>query len=95
VTERIAYGEDPLQFAELTRPPVEGPFPIVVFIHSAGGHLALWVGQRQRLPGGYPGADPEVVPRLVVGQAPVAPPTRPSATRSPIRRCCSPSSCPS
>ena len=31
--------------------------------HSAGGHLALWAGQRD---------DPVVTPRLVVGQAPVA-----------------------
>lgn len=36
---------------------------VVVVGHSAGGHLALWAGQRD---------DPVVVPRLVVGQAPVA-----------------------
>ena len=36
---------------------------VVVVGHSAGGHLALWVGQRD---------DPVVTPRLVVGQAPVA-----------------------
>ncbi|MEO0493024.1 MAG: alpha/beta fold hydrolase [Actinomycetota bacterium] len=36
---------------------------VFVVGHSAGGHLALWVGQRD---------DPGVVPRLVVGQAPVA-----------------------
>lgn len=36
---------------------------VFVVGHSAGGHLALWVGQRD---------DPVVVPRLVVGQAPVA-----------------------
>lgn len=36
---------------------------VVVVGHSAGGHLALWVGQR---------VDAVVVPRLVVGQAPVA-----------------------
>jgi acetyl esterase/lipase len=40
--------------------------------HSAGGHLALWVGQRSLIPSGAPGADPVVVPALVVGQAPVA-----------------------
>jgi len=36
---------------------------VFVVGHSAGGHHALWVGQRD---------DPVVVPRLVVGQAPVA-----------------------
>lgn len=32
--ERIAYGEDRLQFGELQLPPGEGPFPVVVFIHG-------------------------------------------------------------
>jgi acetyl esterase/lipase len=147
MTERIAYGEGSLQFGDLTVPPGEGPFPVVVFIHggfwrnafgldlaepqaasasakgfatwnveyrrvgdagggypgtladvaaaidglgsladdhpldlgrvavvghSAGGHLALWVGQREQLDAGAVGADPAVVPMLVVGQAPVA-----------------------
>ena len=36
---------------------------VAVVGHSAGGHLALWVGQRD---------DPTVTPRLVIGQAPVA-----------------------
>ncbi len=36
---------------------------VYVVGHSAGGHLALWVGQRD---------DAVVTPRLVVGQAPVA-----------------------
>ncbi len=36
---------------------------VTVVGHSAGGHLALWVGQR---------TDPVVEPVLVVGQAPVA-----------------------
>lgn len=45
---------------------------VAVVGHSAGGHLALWVGQRARLPAGAPGAEPVVVPKLVVGQAPVA-----------------------
>lgn len=36
---------------------------VFVVGHSAGGHLALWVGQRD---------DPVVTPKLVVGQAPVA-----------------------
>ena len=45
---------------------------VAVVGHSAGGHLALWAGQRTRLPAGAPGADPVVTPALVVGQAPVA-----------------------
>ena len=45
---------------------------VAVVGHSAGGHLAFWVGQRAQLPNGAVGADPAVVPRLVVGQAPVA-----------------------
>lgn len=147
VTTRIAYGHDPLQFADLTVPAGEGPFPVVVFVHggfwrnaygldlaepqaadavtrgyatwnieyrrvgdtgggypgtlgdvaaavdrlagmadeyrldvdrvsvvghSAGGHLALWVGQRGALAHDAPGAGPVVVPSIVVGQAPVA-----------------------
>jgi acetyl esterase/lipase len=40
--------------------------------HSAGGHLALWVTARARLPAGVPGAEPRVVPRAVVSQAGVA-----------------------
>lgn len=36
---------------------------VAVVGHSAGGHLALWVGQRD---------EPVVTPRLVIGQAPVA-----------------------
>lgn len=36
---------------------------VFVVGHSAGGHLALWIGQRD---------DPAVTPKLVVGQAPVA-----------------------
>ncbi|GJM37505.1 MAG: hypothetical protein DHS20C19_08720 [Acidimicrobiales bacterium] len=45
---------------------------VAVVGHSAGGHLALWVGQRANLVSGAAGAAPEVVPRIVVGQAPVA-----------------------
>ncbi|MEQ8839918.1 MAG: alpha/beta hydrolase [Acidimicrobiales bacterium] len=45
---------------------------VAIVGHSAGGHLALWAGQRAQLPSGVPGADPAVVPLMVVGQAPVA-----------------------
>ncbi len=40
--------------------------------HSAGGHLALWVGQRSRLPADSDWNLPRVKPRLVVGQAAVS-----------------------
>ena len=41
--------------------------------HSAGGHLALWLASRSRLPEGAPGAGPALPPpALVVAQAPVA-----------------------
>lgn len=41
--------------------------------HSAGGHLALWLASRSRLPTGAPGASPALPPpALVVAQAPVA-----------------------
>jgi acetyl esterase/lipase len=40
--------------------------------HSAGGHLALWLAGRHRLPAGAPGSDPVVRLRAVVGQAAVA-----------------------
>jgi acetyl esterase/lipase len=146
-TQRISYGDDALQFGDLTVPAGTGPHPVVVFIHggfwlnqfdltlsepqaadavangyatwnveyrrvgdagggypgtlddiaaavdqlaeladeydldldrvtvvghSAGGQLAFWVGQRSRIAAGEPGADPLVIPALVVGQAPVA-----------------------
>ncbi len=45
---------------------------VAIVGHSAGGHLALWAGQRESLPEGSPGGRPRVVPKLVVGQAPVA-----------------------
>jgi acetyl esterase/lipase len=42
---------------------------VAVVGHSAGGHLALWLGSRSaRTPGGAPGSPPS----LVVAQAPVA-----------------------
>ena len=40
--------------------------------HSAGGHLALWLASRHRLPAGAPGAGDPLRPALVVAQAPVA-----------------------
>ncbi|CAA9343511.1 MAG: hypothetical protein AVDCRST_MAG16-1898, partial [uncultured Frankineae bacterium] len=49
---------------DLTRTAVVG--------HSAGGHLALWLASRTRLPDGAPGAAPRVPhPALAVAQAPV------------------------
>lgn len=45
---------------------------VAVVGHSAGGHLALWAAGRFVLPADAPGADPQVRPCLVVGQAPVA-----------------------
>lgn len=47
---------------------------LAVVGHSAGGHLALWLASRHRLPAGAVGtARPGVPrPRLAVGQAPVA-----------------------
>lgn len=44
----------------------------VTFVgHSAGGHLAFWAAGRDGLQHDQPGADPAVMPRLVVGQGPV------------------------
>lgn len=37
--------------------------------HSAGGHLALWLGARPKLPAGAPGATPVVPLRAAVSQA--------------------------
>ena len=49
------------------------PERVAVVGHSAGGHLALWLASRHRLPPGAPGADPRGPrPALVVPQAPVA-----------------------
>lgn len=45
---------------------------VAVVGHSAGGHLALWLASRHRLPEGAPGAGPHVTPALAVPQAPVA-----------------------
>ena len=45
---------------------------VAVVGHSAGGHLALWLASRGRLPAGAVGAGPAVRPVLAVGQAPVA-----------------------
>jgi acetyl esterase/lipase len=50
------------------------PARIAVVGHSAGGHLALWLASRHRLPVDAPGAPDADVPRprLCVAQAPVA-----------------------
>lgn len=32
--ERVPYGDDPLQVAELRRPTGDGPFPVVVLVHG-------------------------------------------------------------
>ena len=45
---------------------------VAVVGHSAGGHLALWIGQRGSLDPADVGGSPRVVPRVVIGQAPVA-----------------------
>ena len=50
--------------ADLTRTAVVG--------HSAGGHLALWLASRSRLPPGAPGGGPSARPALAIAQAPVA-----------------------
>lgn len=47
------------------------PDRVVTVGHSAGGHLATWLGARHRLPAGAPGADPGLRPCHVVAQAPV------------------------
>ncbi|MFN2538292.1 MAG: alpha/beta hydrolase [Mycobacteriales bacterium] len=48
------------------------PTRVAVVGHSAGGHLALWLASRSRLPAGSPGAGAHVAPALAVPQAPVA-----------------------
>lgn len=45
---------------------------VAVVGHSAGGHLALWLASRGRLPAGAPGSGDHVTPALAVPQAPVA-----------------------
>jgi acetyl esterase/lipase len=45
---------------------------VAVVGHSAGGHLALWLASRSRLPIGAPGATAHARPTLAVPQAPVA-----------------------
>jgi acetyl esterase/lipase len=42
---------------------------VVTVGHSAGGHLAVWLAARHRLPPGEPGSRPLVRPRAAVSQA--------------------------
>lgn len=42
---------------------------VVTIGHSAGGHLAVWLAARHRLPAGAPGATPRVRPGAAVSQA--------------------------
>lgn len=42
---------------------------VITLGHSAGGHLALWLAARPRLPPGAPGADPVVAPIGALAQA--------------------------
>jgi acetyl esterase/lipase len=56
--------------ADVTEPLLD--LERVAFVgHSAGGHLAFWAAGRDRLAPGSPGADPAVLPALVIGQGPV------------------------
>ncbi len=57
------------------------PSRVAVAGHSAGGHLALWLASRSRLPAGAPGAGMSVPPALAVAQAPVASLVRGSTLR--------------
>jgi acetyl esterase/lipase len=45
---------------------------VVTVGHSAGGHLALWLAGRHRLPQGTPGSDPSVRPMAAVSLAGIA-----------------------
>ena len=45
---------------------------VVTVGHSAGGHLALWLAARHRLPEGAPGAGPRLRPSGAVSQAGVS-----------------------
>jgi acetyl esterase/lipase len=68
--EDVAAGVDRLR--DLAGTAVLDLGSVTVVGHSAGGHLALWLAGRRRLPDGAPGGVPEVVPAQVVGLAPVA-----------------------
>ena len=48
------------------------PARVVTVGHSAGGHLALWLAARHRIPAGNPGARPVLRPRGAVALAGVA-----------------------
>ncbi|GAB5358613.1 hypothetical protein AAMO2058_000473500 [Amorphochlora amoebiformis] len=45
------------------------PNRIAVVGHSAGGHLAMWTAMRRNIPQGSPGANPKVMPQLVISQS--------------------------
>lgn len=51
-TERIAYGDDPLQFGDLRMPEGKGPFPVAIIIH--GG---CWVERYATIVNSTPLAD--------------------------------------
>lgn len=42
---------------------------LITLGHSAGGHLAVWLAARHRIPPGAPGSDPAVTPSGAVAQA--------------------------
>jgi pimeloyl-ACP methyl ester carboxylesterase len=59
---------------DLLTGPAVGPLDlerVALVGHSAGGHLAFWAAGRDHLRAGDPGAEPALLPGLVVGQGPV------------------------
>lgn len=67
----VAAGVDLVTQAPEARAAGLDPARTLVVGHSAGGQLALWAAARGALPSDAPGADPQVVPAGVVGQAAV------------------------
>jgi len=70
--EDVAAGVDHLLVLAEEHPGALDLDRVVLVGHSAGGQLALWAAARHRLPAGSPGAAPELRPKAVVAQAPVA-----------------------